>query len=375
MDQLTAWLALVRLPGLGPVRIARALAEFADPADFLNAGPAAWQALKLPAATREALANFDQSILADDLRWLEQPNHHAIALTDARYPARLREMSNPPPVLFVHGDPEVLQLPQLAVVGSRNPTPAGQDNALQFAKYLAENGLVITSGLALGVDAAAHQGALAAGGLTIAVCATGLDRVYPAQHRALARQIVQEGALISEFPLGTPARAQQFPSRNRIISGLSLGTLVVEAALRSGSLITARLASEQNREVFAIPGSIHNPLARGCHQLLRQGAKLVESGAHILEELGPQLSVAAQKMRAQAAPEVAVTSVQIAPEAAAVLQAIDYAATPLAQIVARSGLTAETVSAILVMLELQGLIHLDASGRYSRAANAPEIER
>jgi len=368
VDQLTAWLALVRLPGLGPVRISRALTEFSDPAEFLNAGPNAWQALKLPAATRVALANFDEALLADDLRWLEAPNHHAISLTDARYPARLRQIPNPPPVLFVHGDPDVLQIPQLAVVGSRNPTPAGKDNAFQFAKHLAPHGLAITSGLALGIDAAAHEGALAADGLTVAVCATGLDRVYPAQHRDLAHRIVQEGALISEFPLGTPARAQQFPSRNRIISGLSLGTLVVEAALRSGSLITARLAGEQNREVFAIPGSIHNPLSRGCHQLLRQGAKLVESGAHILEELGPQLSVAVQKMREQAPLVVAESTEEMTPEAAAILQVIDYSATPLDQIVTRSGLTAETVSAILVMLELQGLIHLDTSGGYTRAA-------
>ncbi|HKY92945.1 MAG TPA: DNA-processing protein DprA [Nevskiaceae bacterium] len=219
----------------------------------------------------------------DELRGL-------LSLDDPRYPARLREIADPPAALHFRGDPELLGLPQIAIVGSRNATPQGLEIAEAFASELAGRGIVITSGLALGIDGAAHRGALAAGGTTIAVCGTGLDRIYPAKHRALGQEIVAKGLMVSEFPPGTPAIPGNFPQRNRIISGLSLGVLVVEAALDSGSLITARLAAEQGRDVFAIPGSIHNVMVRGCHRLIRQGAKLVESVDDILEEIAPQLA-------------------------------------------------------------------------------------
>ncbi len=297
-----------------------------------------------------------------ELAWLEQPNHHLITLSDPRYPKRLREIADPPAALYVIGEPDLLSATQLGIVGSRNPTPGGSETAHAFAGYLAQSGLTITSGLALGVDAAAHRGALQAGGKTIAVAGTGLDRVYPARHRELAHEIVGQGALISEFPLGTPALALNFPRRNRIISGLSLGVLVVEAALQSGSLITARLAAEQGREVFAIPGSIHNPLARGCHALIRQGAKLVETAADILEELGP----IAQTI----APMHEIDTGNVTPgldvEALTLLDCLGFDPTPVDSLIERSGLTPEAVSSMLLVLELQGHVVAAPGGHYTR---------
>jgi DNA processing protein len=301
--------------------------------------------------------------------WLSQPDHHLITPDDPRYPDRLRQIERTPPSLFVLGDPEVLALPQLAIVGSRNPTPAGVDNAQAFAASLARAGLVITSGLALGIDAAAHQGALAAGGLTLAVCGTGLDRVYPARHRELARTIAQQGALVSEFPPGMPALAGNFPRRNRLISGLSLGVLVVEAALQSGSLITARLAGTQGREIFAIPGSIHNPLARGCHRLLREGAKLVESAQDVLEEIGPVLGNPASALTptgrtppGDGAPEPQDS------EYRALLEAMSFEPVRVDQLVERTGLAAEVLASMLLILELRGEVALVPGGAYQRRA-------
>ena len=237
-----------------------------------------------------SIINTPADVTIADIKWLAEAGNHAIVtLDDPQYPDLLRQIDSPPPVLFIQGDIALLQDPQLAMVGSRNPTQGGKNNAYEFAKFLSANGITITSGLALGIDGYSHKGALDAQAPTIAVTATGLDRVYPAKHRSLAHAISEYGAIVSEHTIGTPVRAQNFPRRNRIISGLSVGTLVIEAAIKSGSLITARYASEQGREVFAIPGSIHNPLARGCHQLIRQGAKLVETAGHILEEISPAL--------------------------------------------------------------------------------------
>ena len=217
-----------------------------------------------------------------DEQWQRDPRHHKVAIGDERYPQLLEQISNPPLLLYVDGNAEILHLPALAIVGSRNPSKGGERNAFEFAQHLAGIGFTIVSGLAQGIDTAAHRGALAAGGRTIAFLGHGVDSVYPASNKALAEEIAATGALVSEFPLGTHPGREHFPQRNRLISGLSLGTLVVEAARRSGSLITARLAGEQGREVFALPGSIHNPLARGCHQLIRQGAKLVETSDDIV---------------------------------------------------------------------------------------------
>jgi len=283
------WLTLCHQHGLGTAGITRLLANFESPTQALGASDQDWRHAGL--SEKQITGRHEKINIDDDLRWLENDQCHLLTLADQDYPTRLRDLNNPPPILYVLGDLEVINLPQLAIVGSRNPSNGGIQTAEDFSAHFARAGLTITSGLALGIDATAHQAALDADGYTVAVVGTGLDRTYPARNRALAQQIAQTGALVSEFKIGTRARAENFPRRNRIISGLSIGTLVVEAAQRSGSLITARLASEQGREIFAIPGSIHNPLARGCHRLIREGAKLVETAQDVLEELGPMLSL------------------------------------------------------------------------------------
>lgn len=282
-----ARLALLLLPEIGPRRWRRLLQHFGSAEAALAAPASAWRALGAPAAALEARHGARvRDAVAASLPWLEQAAHHLLCFDDPRYPALLGELSDAPPLLFVAGDPALLERPQLAVVGSRRASRPGLDTALAFSRSLAAGGFVVTSGLALGIDGAAHQGALEAPGGTVAVLGTGLERIYPARHSALALRIVAEGgALVSELPLLTTPHASNFPRRNRIISGLSLGVLVVEASPSSGSLITARLAAEQGREVFAIPGSIHHPGSRGCHQLIREGAQLVECIEDILEAL------------------------------------------------------------------------------------------
>ncbi|WP_371370301.1 DNA-processing protein DprA [Pseudomonas sp. QL9] len=285
--ELEARLRLHLLPELGPRRFVALLAAFGSASAALSAPAAAWRSLGLPAVCAEARRSEPvRGRAAAALRWLEQEGCYLLLSDQEDYPALLSELSDAPPLLFVEGKPEVLQRPQLAVVGSRRASHPGLDTAKSFARALAGGGFVITSGLALGIDGAAHEGALAAGGATVAVLGTGLEHIYPNRHRSLARRIVEGGgALVSELPLDSPPNPSNFPRRNRIISGLSLGVLVVEASPSSGSLITARLAAEQGREVYAIPGSIHHPGARGCHELIRQGASLVESVEHILEGL------------------------------------------------------------------------------------------
>jgi len=305
--ELEARLRLHALPGLGPRRYRRLLEAFDSASAALSAPAAAWRALGLPAESAEARRSAEtrrQAALA--LAWLEGPQHHLLVLGEADYPALLAELDDAPPLLFVAGDPALLERPQLAMVGSRRASKPGLDTARAFARQLAAGGFVITSGLALGIDGAAHQGALEGGGQTLAVLGTGLQRLYPARHERLAADILAAGgALVSELALDCPPQASNFPRRNRIISGLSLGVLVVEASPSSGSLITARLAAEQGREVYAIPGSIHHPGARGCHQLIRDGATLVESVGHILEalrgwqNLAPPLGLAAAPAAAE----------------------------------------------------------------------------
>lgn len=318
--------------------------------------------LELPDAALDYLRRPDWRRVEQDLAWLEQPGNHLLRLDDPRYPPLLRQIPYPPPLLFVHGDPDCLRLPQLAIVGTRNPTPLGRETAQRFAAHLAEFGLLITSGLALGIDAAAHQGALA-GGRTIAVMGTSLDRVYPAKHRDLAHAIAERGALVSEFSIGTSPAAGNFPQRNRLISGLALGVLVVEAAAQSGSLITARLALDQGREVFAIPGSIHNPLAKGCHALIRQGAKLVETAADILEELG---ALAATTREAVSHPAAAPASAALDEEYQQLLATMGDEPVGIDLLVDRCGLTAEALSSMLLILELEGYVAAIPGGLYVR---------
>lgn len=279
-----------------------------------------------------------------------------MTLADADYPRLLLETAGPPPVLYAKGRRELLGRPALAVVGSRNATPQGLRDAEAFSRALSDAGLTIVSGLALGIDAAAHAGGLDGTASSVAVVGTGLDRIYPARNKALAHRLVEYGLIVSEFPLGTPPLAANFPRRNRLISGQSLGTLVVEAAPGSGSLVTARLAAEQGREVFAIPGSIHSPLARGCHQLIRQGAKLVESAADVLEELA---------WKSGGAPAEALSA---APETPAdpVLEAFDAAPVTLDTLAMRTGLTLDALSAKLLTLELEGHVAQLPGGRFQK---------
>jgi DNA processing protein len=361
-ERLRAWLRLLRTPGIGPVTADTLLAHFGDPECLFRAGATAWRATGL--SRTEALRNEPPGLDLDLAWWSPEAGRHLLPRDDPRYPARLRALPDAPLLLFVHGDPEVLLLPQLAIVGSRAATPQGAANARAFAESLARRGLTITSGLAVGIDAAAHAGALAAGGATVAVCATGLDRVYPARHRALAQEIAAKGALVSEFPIGVGPQAEHFPRRNRVIAGLALGVLVVEAARESGSLITARLAGEQGREVFAIPGSIHSPASRGCHQLIRQGAKLVESVDDILEELGPQIGPALRE--AGLRPPTTET-------ASPVLDALGAETLDFDQLAARCGLDVPALSAALLDLELAGQVAQTADGRYTAVRRSPDL--
>ncbi|MDR3417634.1 MAG: DNA-processing protein DprA [Nevskia sp.] len=371
--ELRPWLALLRVPGLGPARGRRLLERFGSPAAAFDAGAAAWRGAGLDDAFCQALAEPDWAGVDLDLGWLEQSAASApralITRDDPRYPPQLAEISAAPLALFVHGDPELLRLPQLAVVGARSASAQGAENAQAFAAELARRGLTVTSGLALGIDAAAHRGALAADGFTLAVCGNGLDRVYPARNRELAHAIAARGLLVSEFPTGVAPLPEHFPRRNRIISGLSLGVLVVEAARESGSLITARLAAEQGREVFAIPGSIHNPLARGCHALIREGAKLVETVDDILAELAPLLP-AARAAASPARPPAPEPADGGDPDRQRVLQALGFETLSLDHLVSRLGLPVERISAALLRLELDGLVAAGPGDTFTRLQSA-----
>jgi DNA processing protein len=361
-DIQRCWLGLIRAPGLGPATLLPWLPRDTDPCRLL-ASP--------PAELRAALARIPWERVDQDLAWLADPANHLLPPWSPDYPALLRDIADPPLALFVHGDPAVLGLPQLAMVGSRNPTSGGRQTAHDFARYLASAGLAITSGLAVGIDAAAHQGALDAPGITLAVTGTGLDRVYPARHRDLAHRIAERGALVSEFPPGTPPLPGNFPRRNRIISGLAVGTLVVEAALRSGSLITARQAAEQGREVFAIPGSIHNPLARGCHALIRQGAKLVETAGDIAEELAALLGGLSVAGEPASELRPGVQPLQD-PEYLELLEAMVFDPLTVDGLVARTGFSAEAVSSMLLLLELEGHVSSNPGGLFVRNGKPPE---
>ena len=366
MEDARHWLALARTPG-SRATLGTLLDEHGTPAALFTTKPSALRAAGLDDEALAALAAPDWAKVDADLAWLERSGTTLVVRGAPDYPPLLALAPDPPLVLFVRGKPEVLTLPQLAIVGSRNPTATGLRDAEAFATTLGGAGFTIVSGLALGIDAAAHQGALGAGATTIAVCATGLDRVYPARHRELAHRIAAAGALVSEFAPGTPPLKHHFPLRNRIIAGLSLGTLVVEAAAQSGSLITARLAGEAGRGVFALPGSIHNPLAKGCHRLIRDGATLVENAADIVAELGDIAGVAlSAPPRGRASATLDAPTDADDPERARVFAEVDWAPTTIDRIVERSGLPMTVVCSTLLMLELQGRVAAQAGGRYVR---------
>ena len=362
----SAWLRLARVPGTGIADALALLERLGGPEALLAATEAELARAGVSRAGLPVLANPDESALERDLRWLEAPGRFLLTGDDPRYPPQLAATAGAPVALFVEGEPAALSLPQLAIVGSRSATAAGRETAFEFARRLSASGLTITSGLAAGIDAAAHRGALAAGGLTVAVCGTGLDQVYPAEHAALASTIAAQGALVSEFSMGTPPIAANFPRRNRLLSGLSRGVLVIEAAARSGSLITARLAGEQGREVMAVPGSIHNVLARGCHRLIRDGAALVESPEDVLAAIGFPGLAAATGTGEKTSGGVRNSSGGLDSAEEMLLNALGFEPADLDKLVERTGLTAPAVASMLQMLELDGRIESLTGGRYNR---------
>ena len=353
-EHLKFWLALLRVPGIGSKTFINTLASY-TPEQLFKQSNSTLSALGLKQKSIDYIKSPDWKQVEEDILWTKQPENAVITFNDELYPAQLKEIDNPPALLFTRGNTKLLSQPQLSIVGSRNPSPLGLQTAIEFAQSLAQQGFTITSGLALGIDAASHQGALNVNGHTIAVTGTGLDRVYPARNKELATKIANTGLLISEFPPGTTAKANHFPRRNRIISGLCLGLLVVEAAKQSGSLITARMALEANREVFAIPGSIHNPLARGCNALIKEGAKLVENIQDILEELNQY------NQQPETIPQENPKST-LDLEQQNLLNLIMFSPTSVDWLVQQSEFSVEVISSMLLMLELQGCITATPGG-------------
>lgn len=357
---LTYWLMLLKAPHVGVRTFYKALQVFETPEQVFSASKPQRKACGL--FRQEALDFIEQndtSLVQADLDWAKADNCHIVSLIDTTYPEQLKTIADPPPLLYVRGDVSCLSLPQVAIVGSRNPSPSGKQNAHEFAKSLAKHGVVVTSGMASGIDASAHIGALEAESPTIAVCGTGLDRIYPAKHKSLAHQISTKGALVSEFCIGTAPVAANFPRRNRIISGLSLGTLVVEASIKSGTMITAKLAAEQGKEVFAVPSSIHNPLSKGCHQLIKQGAKLVETIDDMLDEL--QFS----PIKTRHTSKSSVCEKNTNNNSSVLLKYLSYDAVNVDEIVEKSNLSPQIVTQELLLLELENKIAKVNSSSYS----------
>lgn len=350
------WVSLSHVHGIGTQTFCQLLKAFGHPADVYAASLKQLKTVVSDAIAIEITQGVDESVLTEVRRWLTVSDNHLVTLADADYPKTLLETVDPPPFLYAKGNLALLNQASIAVVGSRNASVQGERNAEAFAYDLCAYGLCVVSGLALGIDGAAHRGALKANGATIAVVGTGLDVVYPAKHRDLAHQIAQQGLIISEFALGTASRPQNFPKRNRVISGLSLGCLVVEANLQSGSQITARLAAEQGREVFAIPGSIHSPLSKGCHQLIKQGAKLVDCIQDIVEELHLEGNVTAAELE----------NSDSASSDAWLFNLMGYEPMTLESLVGLSGLAVSEVSSMLMLLEIEGKVVSLDGGQYQK---------
>jgi len=370
-EEWRAWLVALRTPGLGPGGLRERLADAGGRIEAVLDGLRR-RAGALEGRTRAWLERPDQAQLDRDMAWLAEPRHRLLRCTDEDFPPLLEHIPQPPAALFVAGDATLLLHPQVAIVGARGASATGLVHAREFAGALANSGFVVASGMADGIDGAAHAAALDAGAATVAVVGTGPDRVYPRKHQALARRIAAQGALVSEFPPGTAARADHFPRRNRIIAGLALGTLVIEAGLQSGSLITARLAGEQGREVFALPGSLHNPLAQGCHRLIRDGARLVETPADVAEALAPlarQLGceLAARLDAAAPAPDAAAPDGWHGdPAYRRLLDALGHDPAALDELSSRTGQGAAELSSMLLMLELEGVVEGLPGNRYQR---------
>ena len=355
-ESLSCWLRLTLIPGIGGETQRKLLSAFGLPEAIFSASRSELLSVISDKSASLILDTSNSDLVDTACKWSEAPDQHIITLADPEYPRSLLEIPDPPTILYVRGRSELLNRQALAIVGSRNPTPQGVQNAERFATAFSESGLLIASGLALGIDAAAHRGALEVNGDTVAFIGTGIDRIYPARNKELAIEIAEKGAIVSEFPIGTPVTAANFPRRNRLISGFSLGVLVVEAAIESGSLITARLAGEQGREVFAIPGSIHSPQSRGCHKLIKQGAKLVETAQDVLEELRWNTNH----------PENTVPDHPVSFQSVNLLSAMGFDPCGLDDLALRSGLTADTLSVTLLQLELEGHVASLPGGRYQQ---------
>lgn len=359
------WLALWRVKGVGAKNFISLLEVFSHPKRVLTATLSELKNAGVSAELAERIQRIDLSDADQDIKWLQNDDCHLMCWHDDDYPSLLKEIHDPPPVLFIRGNRALLSSLQIAVVGTRNPSALALKTTRAFANSFATIGLTVTSGLALGIDKAAHQGAIDVSGKTIAVAATGLDRVYPASNRDLAEKIIEAGAMVSEFPIGVHPQAGYFPRRNRIISGLSLGVLVVEAALKSGTLVTAKHAMEQGREVFAMPGSIHNPQAKGCHYLIRQGAKLVETAEDVLEDLGA-LSLAAASKSFVSDELVSAKTDSLGDDYLQLLEKIAFAPTSVDDLIEGTDFTAEEISSMLLVLELEGLVLSSPGGLFCR---------
>jgi DNA processing protein len=365
--ELAAWLRLALAPGLKPAALRLLLSAFGLPEAIIEQSPEALAAVAGDAAARAALAPTGPEFAAQldaVIAWRELPGNQVVTLDDPAYPPALLTMPDPPPLLYIKGRLNLLHGRAVALVGSRSATPQGVEDAERFARELSVAGVTVVSGLALGIDGAAHRGGLSGVGGTVAVIGTGADLVYPAAHHALARQIAVQGAILSEWPLGTPARAANFPQRNRLIAGLVSGVVIVEAAMRSGSLITARLANEMGRDIFALPGSIHAPLSRGCHRMIKQGAKLVETPDDVLEELGFARLAAARPPAPPGPPAPPVNS-----EAQRLLTALGHAPTTLEILATRTEMEDAALQATLLQLELAGQVTALPGGRFMRASH------
>lgn len=361
-QDIVLWVALSRIRGLGSQGMCHLLRTFGEPGAVFSASKSQLKEVVSDAVATQIVNGINATDIEPTQAWLKASDlNQIITLADTCYPQSLLEIHDPPPLLYAKGDVSLLNTPSIAVVGSRHASPQGDKNAQDFSELLAQHGYTIVSGMALGIDGAAHRGALRGHGKTIAVVGTGLDIVYPSKHRDLAHQIASNGLIVSEFGIGTPSRPENFPRRNRIISGLSLGCLVVEANIQSGSLITARLAGEQGREVFAIPGSIHSPVAKGCHLLIKQGAKLVDSVQDILDELG-SFGLSAQTNLHL------VESSSSSAESTSLLEFMGYDPIDMDTLAQRSSLTADSLSAMLLVLELEGKVSALPGGIYQRIA-------
>jgi DNA processing protein len=367
-EEILAWAALTRTPALGARALEALLPRFGSAVALLAADDGQREQAGLAAEAREHLRRPPRAVAAD-IQWLERPRHHLLPFTDARYPKLLSGLRDKPVALYVSGELGALGHPQVAIVGSRNPTCQASETAFEFARHLAERSVAITSGFAAGIDAAAHRGALAAGGATVAVLGSGVDTVYPLCNRLLAETLVEHGVLVSEFPLGTVPRRRNFPRRNRIIAALSLGTLVVEAAHGSGSLITARIAGHLGRTVFAVPGSIRNPLSGGCHALIKKGAILTESPDDILSELRLPAHFPGEPRGRQGESRRTADLTGMDKQHKILLDALGFDSADLDMLIARTGLRAEAVSSMMLILELEGHVQAAPGGRYSRVSN------